>query len=116
MGIAAVAFLLFVGCAHTLPKYRPPEVEIIQRPFDDVWASLVSHFALQGWSIAVLEKESGIIGTDIVSVDRGLVHCGTPGFLHHEVSRKGKLTVMAVPHSDSATKVTVIVKGSLVPQ
>ncbi len=73
--------LLLTACA------TPPQIHEFQKTwtvpsdYDQTWSATVQLFAENGWPIATLEKDSGIIVSDWVNLGTqgGHADCGSPG-------------------------------------
>ena len=69
-GIGVIAFLL--GCSPVPPKtYPTPEPASISASFGRTWDAIIEHFAAQSVPIRTIERASGIIVTDEMSVTSG---------------------------------------------
>lgn len=85
--ILLVLTFTLTGCFSppTLPKAHDFQKSwTIPSTFDQTWSATVELFAERGWHIDTLEKDSGIIGTDWLTIGRQSVFadCGTPGLLY----------------------------------
>ena len=69
------AVLLLSGCAYTQPKtmpHLPPVNEFVfDATFDRVWAAVLDRSTEKSWPIKVVDKASGFLTTDYVSLGNG---------------------------------------------
>ena len=78
---AVVCFGIVAGCATAPGVHQFESTWALPHDFDEVWAATIEVFAENRWPIANLEKDSGIIVSDWVSVGReaDYADCGQPG-------------------------------------
>ena len=76
--IALVLLSIFAGCS----RYRPPETRVVSNkttfgvPFDKVWSAVVQIFAEFNLPLTTIDRSSGLIVADKVSVSPEYVDCG----------------------------------------
>ena len=73
----ALCLLVLHGCAtySTVPVREPLEIEsVFEQPFDEVWAALVSVVGMRDEPLGIIEKDSGILGTDLVVCNSAALH------------------------------------------
>lgn len=77
----ALLLALLVGCATPPKVYEFDKSWVVESEFDEIWSATVELFAERNWPISTLEKDSGIIVTDWVSVgmEGEYADCGQPG-------------------------------------
>lgn len=85
--------VLSAGCASVPPAQRDVEsrIELPGASFEAVWNGVIDLFGERHWPITNMERASGFIATDRLTVDRleRYVDCGRPsafeGFSNHTV-------------------------------
>ena len=105
--VLVVLAVLVLGCA------TPPQSHIFKKTwtvpgtFEETWSATVQLFAEKGWPIATLEKASGIIVSDWVSIgtQSPYADCGTPGIATIQ-RREAKFNVF-IRKGDSGPSLTV---------
>lgn len=112
-----VMILTFAGCA-TVPPPPAAKVKVsgsYDRPAAEVWAAVVGEVGMS-YPIAVLEKDSGLITTDFVTVESGVMtQRRFPMYIQKPQgpifavwdSLRLKLSVMVTPVSDTQTQVAI---------
>lgn len=84
--ITLLLFLLLSGCAIDLtPSYTSTasNVQTIDRNYDAVWSKLVDFLANEGIAIKILDKESGLMVSEIYSFKNSYTRVGKEGNLEN---------------------------------
>jgi hypothetical protein len=95
---ALVAMLALASCATAPQVHQFQKSWTMPCSFDKAWSATVELFAERGWPIATLEKDSGLIVSDWVSLgpqDR-YTDCGSPG-LAIPLRREARFNVFIRP-------------------
>jgi hypothetical protein len=82
-GVVLAAFLL-VGCATTQPVAQQPDLPTsptFDAPKDAVWTALVQEVGLR-FPVKAVEKESGLLTTDFVSMPAGFNNMNAGRWVH----------------------------------
>lgn len=81
MILTTATLLLLAGCATAPRSYDVQTTHQFQTAdTDEVWTAVVELFSERGWSIDNMERASGIITTDWMSVSNGsYLDCGGSG-------------------------------------
>ncbi|MFV8249864.1 hypothetical protein ACES2I_12585 [Bdellovibrio bacteriovorus] len=64
--------LLFLTSCASLKKAAPPPIEkkiTVQAPFDKAWAGVIKFFSERGIPVKTIEKESGLIATENMTIN-----------------------------------------------
>lgn len=102
-----VGFLLLAGCVTAPKVHQFEKTWTLECDFNEAWAATVQLFAEKNWPIANLEKASGLISSDWVSVNLGdgMADCGSAGLaIAHQA--QGKFNVF-LRDTSSGPSVTV---------
>ena len=106
MMIVGVAVLL-TGCATAPKVHEFQKTWTVPSTYDKAWSATVQLFAENGWPITTIEKDSGIIVSDWVSLgtQSGHADCGSAGLAIVQ-RREAKFNVF-IQESDSGPVLTV---------
>ena len=75
-----VVFVFLTGC--TALDNQPPatysvdNMAVIDRPFDEVWQSLITLAGERGFPVEVLEADSGFMSFGHTAIDESYLDCG----------------------------------------
>lgn len=113
--LALLSLVVLSGCATGKRAVEKPveKTKSFTQSYDAVWSKIIKHFSSKSYSIKSLEKASGIISTDSLSVDsvqdKKYFDCGNYTIMGTEVPMygKGSFNVFVEKVSDKETKVTV---------
>lgn len=61
--LTLVAGFIVAGCGSPAVRLQITDTDVIEAPFDDVWAAVVASLAERDFTIEAIEKESGLITT-----------------------------------------------------
>lgn len=104
--LAAIMILSLVGCATAPKQHVITNSFDYERDFDTVWTAVVEVFAEMNYPIDNMEKDSGLITTDWLSLagtgNDDYCDCGGLG-LTTEDARQGKFNVFVKKGSGGAT-------------
>jgi hypothetical protein len=94
--ITLACLLLLMGCASTPSKSYPlpPPTDLLEVSPDSAWHRILGLVRERGWSVALSDREGGILTTDWLAAndpDRWM-DCGNPGLLRIDVGHQGKVT------------------------
>jgi hypothetical protein len=115
--IAGLALLAFCSGCETIPAQPPPRAQRTQATLaaskDRVWPLLVSQVGLE-YPVRAIEKDSGLISTDWVTLPAGFNNMNTTrwtmprsGFLATWNGLRMNMKIMAVEAEPGRTQVTV---------
>lgn len=109
---AILAITLLVGCAPNRPPVEPAprDAMSVRASFGRTWDATVEYFARQNEAIRVMERASGFIATEKLSLraqyDDTYVDCGTEGQLRLEPTHVTYNVLVRGDSSDSTLRVS----------
>lgn len=104
--LLAAGILLSMGC-YTAPRMEQFQKQReIYKPFTEVWDAVVESLADSEMPVESIERESGLITTDMVSVSPYECSC-MKGLLITSTQWRGKLNVYVKTVSDTSTTVKI---------
>jgi len=110
--ILGVVCIVAWGCSGIMPQ--PPQVNpdlqdtfTINADFNKTWTAIIETFAELNFPILNMDKASGLIATDWMTVDASHYECGSPGLTTAERGYHGKFNVFLKKTADGLSEIRV---------
>lgn len=107
MRVATLLLISILGACATAPptNYDVQRSFEYSEGFDEVWSAVIDTFGEMGYAIDNMERASGFITTDRMSVNRGspYLDCGRPGGLMVDSNWTGRFNVVVREEGGGST-------------
>ena len=110
------AFVL-AGCAGRVVLPPAPQIKkVIGSDYDTVWESVIQLFAERNWPIKTIEKVSGVIRSERLTVSLNDIHsksfkCQKSGWLATEAYKTVEVTIFVREKSENRTELMITTRS-----
>ncbi len=110
VGVMLMALVAAVASASAPARHAVERAETVAVSYDAAWHALIELFAERSWTIGTLEKDSGIITTDWMAMEKDspFVDCGGAG-ISSVIGTQIRFNVLV---KDLGTEANVVVNAS----
>ena len=115
--VLTLTVFVLAGCAGRVVLPPAPQVkEGVKSDYDTVWEAVIQLFAERNWSIKTIEKVSGVIRSERLTVPLDHLHsknfkCQKSGFLATEAYKTVEITIFVREKSENRTELLITTRS-----
>ncbi len=115
--VLILTVFVLAGCAGRVVLPPTPQTkEVVESDYDTVWEAVIQLFAEKNWPIKTIEKDSGVIRSEGLTVSLDHLHsknfeCQKSGWLATEAYKTVEITIFVREKSENRTELLITTRS-----